>query len=164
MNEKTAKTSLNQVSELNKFIVETRGGFRIFDFGAGVDGVIDSFMEKNRIRYYPYDPFNRKEAVNNKSLKYLEKGGVQLITCSNVLNIIDDEHLEETINQLVEYTKLTTDGELWVSVYYNPKKGKYQKRNGYVQRNTPIHWYSHLFQKYGDVEQVKGFLKAVFDK
>jgi excinuclease ABC subunit A len=102
MNPKSAATSLNQVPALHKFIASLDVSF--FDFGAGKKGKIDEFYASRKAPKVAlfYDPFNRPEDENKKALEYLDQEGVDVLTCANVLNVLEDEYLERVISEIAE--------------------------------------------------------------
>lgn len=159
MNPATAKTSLNQVPALHKFVVSL--GLSVFDFGAGKKGKIDSFYASQQMPrvYLPYDPFNRDKQENIASWRYLEDHGVDVVTCANVLNVLDDSDLANCIYHLSHATRQTNKGMCFVSVYHKPSNPRNLRRNGYIQRNQPISEYIPFLKKEFDkVQNVGKFL------
>lgn len=145
MNPATAKTSLNQVPALHKFVASL--DLSVFDFGAGKQGKVDEFFFQKRIQYVPYDPFNRTKENNELSWGILEVQGVDIVTCANVLNVLDDSDLVNCIHQLRYATGHTRKGMCFVSVYHAPSKPRGLRRKGYVQRNEPLSEYAPLLKK-----------------
>lgn len=147
MNPATAITSLNQIPALHRFVASL--GLSVFDFGAGKKGKIDIFYQHQKTPrvYLPYDPFNRDPQENTNSWEYLEDNGVDVVTCSNVLNVLDDAALAKAVNLLRYATAETTKGICFVSVYHAPSKPRNLQRKGYVQRNQPISEYIPFLQK-----------------
>lgn len=154
MNPATAATSLNQVPALHKFIRSL--GLSVFDYGAGKKGKIDDFYSDLGVKYLPFDPYNREEKENAASWDYLEKEGVAIVACANVLNVLDDSSLLRCINQLGYATRETTKGICFISVYHNPRFPKNLQRKGYVQRNQPPRFYIPFLEKEFDNIQVFG--------
>lgn len=145
MNPATATTSLNQIPSLHKFVSTL--GFSVFDFGAGKKGKIDEFYHNLRLNYLPFDPFNRDKIENANSWKKLENDGVDIVTCANVLNVLDDSDLVNCVWNLASATRQTTKGLCFVSAYHAPNKPRNLQRKGYVQRNQPIREYIPFLEK-----------------
>lgn len=109
----SAGTSLNQVPALFKspvFHEAANSGnyYGIFDIGAGkynkaFDYILNHF---DGIQYMPFDPYNRpvweNEASEDLAQAALDMGFSLIVTCSNVLNVIDGE-LTDIIKQAAEY-------------------------------------------------------------
>lgn len=109
--------------------------------------------------YLPFDPFNRTKEENTKSWRYLEDEGVDVVTCANVLNVLDDADLDSCIFNLASATRQTNKGVCFVSVYHAPSKPRNLKRKGYVQRNQPIGEYvPHLKKSFDKVWNLSKFL------
>jgi hypothetical protein len=159
MNPASAKTSLNQVPALHKFTSSL--GLSVFDFGAGKKGKIDEFYASQHLPrvYLPFDPFNRDKEENTKSWKYLEDEGVDIVTCANVLNVLEDENLDPVIFNLAAATRQTFKGICFVSVYHNRRLPKNRKVGDHFQRNEPIGWYvPHLSRVFSSVDRLGQFL------
>jgi len=159
MNPKSAATSLNQVPSLHKFVATLN--LSLFDFGAGKKGKIDEFytyQQESRPVFF-YDPFNRSPEENKKSLESLDFEEVDVLTCANVLNVLEDEYLDRVIAELADLTKQTNKETCFVSVYHNPRLPKNRMVRGYFQRNEPIAWYVEKLQKRFDkVSKIGNFL------
>lgn len=152
MNPASAKTSLNQVPFLHKWIARSyqSRGKHVFDFGAGKEGKVDEFMKQKEFRYWPYDPFNRSPQTNNLSLAALP--ACDFIVCSNVLNVLEDEFLDSIINDLFWKTKQTKNRVCYVTVYHKSNLPKNRQVNGHFQRNEPLDWYkARLEEKFNMV-------------
>lgn len=145
MNPTTATTSLDQVSALHKFVSTL--GLSVFDYGAGKKGKIDDFYHNLRLEYLPVDPFHRQPSENEKSWDRLERYGVDIVTCSNVLNVLDDSALNTCINNLGYATRETNKGLCFISVYHAPRFPRNMPRKGYIQRNWPIREYIPFLEK-----------------
>jgi Zn-finger protein len=159
MNPKSAATSLNQVPALHKFIASLDVSF--FDFGAGKKGKIDEFYASRKAPKVAlfYDPFNRSEDENKKALEYLDQEGVDVLTCANVLNVLEDEYLERVISEIAELTRETHKGICFFSVYHNSRLPKNRDVRGHFQRNEPITWYVEKLKKEFDiVHKIGSFL------
>ena len=154
MNPASAKTSVNQIPFLHKWIARsyTGGDKFCFDFGAGKHGKVDQFMIDQKIAYAPYDPFNRLPLVNEHSMKVWQSGACDFVTCSNVLNVLEDEHLDTVLDTLVCLTNNTKMRVCYVTVYHKASLPKNRQVGNHFQRNEPLDWYKEkLEQKFDTV-------------
>ena len=119
----------------------------MFDFGAGKKGKIDDFFFERNIRYVPFDPFNRTPESNGFAWDFLERMGTDVVTCANVLNVLDDSELEQAIRSLRYATGHSLKGMCFVSVYHAPAKPRNLRRKGYIQRNQPLSEYTPFLKK-----------------
>lgn len=157
MNPASAKTSLNQVPALHKFTSSL--GLSVFDFGAGKKGKIDEFYWNLRMLYLPFDPFNRSKEENKESWMHLENEGTDIVTCANVLNVIENENLDSTLFNLAAATRQTFKGVCFVSVYHKTSLPKNRTVGDHFQRNEPIGWYvPHLKRVFSSVDRLGKFL------
>lgn len=162
MNAKSATTSINQVPSLHKRIVPARAGKWVFDFGAGKKGKVDEWMSEAGIFYFPYDPFNRTAWENGTALEAIIGRWCDYVLCANVLNVLEDEYLGQTIEKLANITHQTKDNVCFISVYHNSRLAKNRSVNGHFQRNEPIGWYlDHLTKHFSVITKIRGgFLKC----
>lgn len=159
MNPKSAITSINQVPSLHKFVAALE--VSIFDFGAGKEGKIDKFYQEKETLFAPHDPFNRSHDQNESSKMRLLCGGIEAVTCANVLNVIEDEHLDSVIENLHDCTLQTSCGVCFVSVYHNAGLPKNRHVKGHFQRNERIDWYiPHLLKRFHKVSRIGAFLRC----
>jgi hypothetical protein len=154
MNPASAKTSVNQVPALLTKIMRNTTLFppphftqpTIFDFGAGKEGKLDAFLKAKGIGYLPYDPFNRPNDTNIDSVANLDRA--KFVICCNVLNVIEDEHLDTVIAQLAKFTSKTQWGVCLLSVYHRASLPINRQVNGHFQRNQPLDWYMPKLNKW----------------
>ena len=151
MNPASAKTALNQVPFLHKWIARSyqSRGKHVFDFGAGKEGKVDEFMKQEGIGYWPYDPFNRSEKQNKSS--ELSLAGCDFVVCSNVLNVLEDRHLDHCISELLNATCLTKNRVCYVTVYHKASLPKNRIVGDHFQRNEPLDWYKAKLEEKFDV-------------
>lgn len=157
MNPHSAKTSVNQIPALHKFTSTL--GLSTFDFGAGKKGKIDDFYAAKPFRYIAYDPFNRSVSENSRAITEMYDDGTDIVTCANVLNVIEDEHLDNVLVNLYDFTFETDKQVCFVSVYHKAGLAKNRKVGNHFQRNEPIQWYiPHLKKYFGKVIRLGQFL------
>ena len=140
MNPASAKTSVNQIPRLHKEYVKMWGSTdNIFDFGAGKAGKVDQFMAEHSTQYHPYDPFNRDANTNARSLSNVSN--CFAVLCSNVINVLEDEALNVTIEQLVNLTEQVAANVCYITVYYRSNLPAGRIVGDHFQRNQPAKWY-----------------------
>jgi len=151
MNPASAKTSVNQVPFLHKWIARSyqSRGKHVFDFGAGKEGKVDEFMKQKEFGYWPYDPFNRSPQTNNLSLAALP--ACDFVLCSNVLNVLEDQYLETVIDELSAFAFATKARVCYVTVYHKSSLPKNRQVGDHFQRNEPLDWYKEKLEKKFDV-------------
>lgn len=91
----SANTSINssKLPAIYKMISDKLSpGMIGLDYGGGrFDNAIEALAESD-ITLYVYDPYNRSDSYNKKSISAITKnGGADFIVCSNVLNVIAEE-------------------------------------------------------------------------
>ncbi len=159
MNRFSAASSTGQLSALSKWHLTHNVELPVFDFGAGKEGLTDKAFKDSNVPYFPFDPFCRSEKSNQSSLNALNEGSCAYVLCSNVLNVIEDEHLDEVIKSIKNCADQTWLKCAWVSVYHKANLPINRHLRGYFQRNLPIEWYKHHLEKeFKNVEQYKKFL------
>ena len=159
MNSHSSKSSVNIIPSLFRWHLDSGNRLPVFDFGAGKKGKLDDACIAAETPYLPYDPFNRSEEENKLALTILNSKGCAYVASSNVLNIVEDEHLDDVISEIAEFAEKTWTNCAWISVFYKPQKAKNRKVRGYVQRNEPPDWYiPHLEKHFEKVEKFQNFL------
>jgi hypothetical protein len=159
MNPHSAKTSLNQVSALHKWLLAKDSKIPTFDFGAGKAGKVDQAFNDFLTSFFPYDPFCRSKEENKQATNALELGLVGHLTCANVLNVLEDGILQDTITCLATLTKCSWLKVCYVSVYYKSGLPANRIVGKHFQRNQPIDWYiPHLEKSFKKVDKVGKFL------
>lgn len=159
MNPCSAKTSLNQVSALHKWMLAKDNKIPVFDFGAGKKGKVDDAFYEACTPYFPYDPFCRSSRENSDSLDANIDKETGHVLCSNVLNVLEDNVLPIVINSLFLKTSRTWLKSAYISVYHKKSLPKNRKVGNHFQRNEPIEWYiPHLQKRFSSVEKVGKFL------
>ena len=142
MQEYTSKnTSQNQIPSVWKHINKEDENIKvILDYGCGKYNRFKELIESWDIAYYGYDPYNRTEQENEIALKCKP----DLITCCNVLNVIDND---KTLKGIL--THIASFGcSVIISVYEGNKSGKgnVSKKDCY-QRNQKSEEYIPLIKE-----------------
>jgi len=131
-----------------------------FDIGGGkFDTASNYLLHKKYVFNCIYDPYNRSDEENAKTLAYMIEYGADTATLSNVLNVIDSvEAIEEALN--LAYRALNKYGICYITCYKSKKKGKSKK--DCWQRGKPLDWYMPYVEKvFGNVTKKHGMLIAV---
>lgn len=111
-------------------------GFTVLDYGCGRDvSLARNIVESSGGTYIPYDPY---WAPNSEAKK------ANVIVCSNVLNVIDDD---EEVERIHNFIKNNSD-IYYISVYEGDKSGVGKKtKDDCYQRNQTIESYKHEDEK-----------------
>lgn len=122
----------------------------VLDYGCGkYTDHIARFVEDQGIRYVPFDPFNKSEEVNryaNEVVSDCISRGERLdIVCSNVLNVIAEDHIVQKIADLLMQIADLTGGSVYVTVYFDKRYSPGEIKPGQYQRHEPIENYLRFF-------------------
>ena len=121
----SANTSINSAKLPAIFrLVEFNPNTINLDYGGGKFDNATEYLEKNNVKNYIYDRFNRTPSWNREAVKAVRKaGGADTATLSNVLNVIkEDGSREEVLYNIKELLK--PNGTLYVTVYEGDKSGE----------------------------------------
>lgn len=87
---------INKLSKRdNKYVL--RNGTINLDYGSGKYDNITTELAKQGITNVSYDPYNRSEQHNKNVINFLSQHPADTVTCSNVLNIIENEEIRKSI-------------------------------------------------------------------
>ena len=137
----SANTSQNQLPCTHKVIDFTKIG-TLLDYGCGKYDTFKNLVESNGVTYFGYDKFNRTEAENIKALQCMP----DLITCNNVLNVIDSLGvIDSIIEEVASYKKPAI-----FCVYEGNRtnEGKPTKNGTCYQRNEKSSVYTERLEKH----------------
>ena len=146
----SASTSLNQIPSVWKYIDYESGNTKtILDYGCGKYNKFKELVESWGIAYYGFDPYNRTEKENELALNCTP----DLITCCNVLNVIDSDKVVESI--LGEIASFGCP--VIFSVYEGNKSGVGRvSRKDCYQRNCKASFFVPIIKKYFSEVRRKG--------
>lgn len=140
-------TSLNQIPKLAKFL-EITNETVLLDYGCGGYSKFQKLVEEKGGKFYGFDPFWKSEEENEIAMKC----NPTIVTCANVLNVIQEETIIDNIVRIVS----NFNCEVIFQVYEGNKTnmGSITKK-GY-QRNEKANCYMEYFTKYFDNVVKKG--------
>lgn len=168
----SAGTSLNQVPYLFKspaFHDLAKSGYYygVYDIGAGkynktLDYILDRFDD---LPYMPFDPYNRPE-WENKASQHLAEAVIEMnfpliVTCSNVLNVLDsDEAIKKVCEEAAYYA--SNDGVALFTVYRGSgTRGEATYTARGFQRNQDESFYiPFIRQAFGNILRKGRIIKA----
>lgn len=135
-----------------------RPGGMLLDYGCGkhVDH-IRSAVTGSGMAYLPYDPYNQPDEVNRSTVYMANLADQQKtpldVVCSNVLNVIDDDHTVRSIVHFITVLVEHTGGTAYFTVYEGDRSGV-GRRTGkdQYQRNQPLSYYTRFFDR-GRIER-----------
>ena len=136
----SANTSLNQIPKVWKYIEYDRID-TLLDYGCGRYDKFKEYVESQGVNYFGYDKYNRSEHENEIALAC----SPDIITCCNVLNVIDSlSEIEYIVARLSEYAC-----PVIFSIYEGNKSGigKVSKKDCF-QRNQRASLYIPLIEEY----------------
>ena len=160
----SANTSQNQIPALYKKALKNgmlQPLMRVYDYGCGKYlEQLQDFAIDNNFLIYGYDKYNQSVSHNlHVSLTRLPIANV--ITCCNVLNVLDNPALNEVLTELSMYAK-DFKIPVIISTYEGNKSGtgKQSKKDCY-QRNMRTKDYKQLLlQHFTHVEIKNGLIKC----
>lgn len=136
----SANTSLNQLPCTHKIVAQEKFS-TLLDYGCGKFDTFKQHVQSLGKKYFGYDKFNRSEEEN----KIAMQSTPDLITCNNVLNVIEsDEVVESIVKDLASYGVKTI-----ICVYEGNRsgEGKTTKKDCY-QRNQKAVEYTPVIEKH----------------
>ena len=114
----------------------------IMDYGCGKFNNAKDFVEGMGFKWLGYDKFNRSYGENIKFVDYLLGRAADIMVCSNVLNVIDNEEEIARIARII----CNYSNHYFVTVYEGDKSGKGRvTKNDCYQRNESIKEYLKYF-------------------
>lgn len=153
----SAGTSLNQVSRpFTKYqsTVGFRPGSYILDYGGGKYDAAVQFMKQFRCTVKVYDPYNRTEGHNRAVLTYSAKHTPDYIVCANVLNVIKEKDIIESVIRNIK--RISGKNTLCIfSVYEGNGTGHGAKTTKGWQRNQKTEAYIPYIKKYFSHVEIK---------
>lgn len=144
----SAGTSQKQLPALHKYL--DRFTFHtLLDYGCGKYDVFKRYVESLGKTYFGYDKYNQPEHVNDQALSCKP----DLITCANVLNVIDND---DTLNEIIAHIASYGVPAIF-SVYEGDRSGvgKVTKKDCY-QRNQRASFYTTYLEKHFACVERKG--------
>ena len=83
--------------------------------------MIENFLKEKNINYFPFDTYNLPAEQNRKSFnsKFLSK----IFICSNVLNVIEEDNIVQTIIYRILQDTKTFGGSYFFKIYEGDKSG-----------------------------------------
>jgi hypothetical protein len=146
----SSATSINSTKLPAVFRRATITAPAVLDYGCGryTDHIKASLPDTD---YLPYDPFNQPDDVNRESynamLHYIKTGNKVDVTCSNVLNVIDDDDTIKQIAGVIEWIVSRSGGTGYVTVYEGNRSGTGRQTGpDQYQRNEPLRNYLRFFR------------------
>lgn len=132
----SAVTSINSTKLPAVFsMVNFEPGTVNLDYGGGRYDNVAEYLKQYDVVNLVYDPFNREKAHNKQVLDVVKQnGGADTITCSNVLNVIEEPEIRQSVIKNCRRC-LKSGGTAYFTVYEgdgtgsgksNDKKHSYQ--------------------------------------
>jgi hypothetical protein len=131
----SAKTSVKQIPALHKEVASMLYG-DVLDYGGGKYETAKEWVETNTTsKLFVYDPYNRSEEHNNKSLECK----TNIVLCANVLNVIKEK---ESRLAMLKHIKALVRGRcnIYFSVYKAIRNKKYVETSEFVGQPSNKGW------------------------
>ena len=131
------------------------------DLGGGKFDNATEFLKGKGVENLIFDPFNRDAEWNKRIAEQVQAGGVDSVTCNNVLNVIDNEASRE--NVILQASKaIKPEGIAYFYIYEGDKSGiGKDKGQGRWQNNMTTRQYIPEISKYfGDVKRRGQLIEA----
>jgi len=149
------KTSINadKLPALFKMVKFAPNSLNL-DYGGGKFDNVTDFLAEQNVENLVYDPYNRS-AEHNKSVlaKVRSNGGADTITCSNVLNVVKEPEVRQSI--LTNIKKLLKpNGTVYITVYEGLKdKPEGPTKSGYQLNRKTEDYLDEIRQVFPDAER-----------
>lgn len=153
----SAKTSIKQVPALFNNPNVTFGKTNV-DIGGGKYDLATQQLARNGTTNYVFDPFNRSEDENARTLDFVKtSGGADTATCANVLNVIAEKGARD--NVILEMAKaIKKDGTAYFMVYEGDGSGVGRETSSGWQNNRKTADYYDEIKQYFNKVSRKGKL------
>jgi len=153
----SARTSLKQVAAAFRKIDFQLGTLNL-DLGGGRFDEATKYLAERGVDNLIFDPFNRDAAHNTAVFEAVRSGGVDTVTCNNVLNVIQEP--EARSNVILQAAKALKPGwTAYFSVYEGDGSGRgRQSQADAWQENRKTADYLPEIEEHFDDVTVKGKL------
>ena len=119
---RSGNTSLRQVAAGFRKVNFQPGTVNL-DLGGGKFDEATKFLEGKGVKNLVFDPVNRSDSHNRAIFDAVKNGGVDTVTCNNVLNVIHEADARD--NVILQAAKaLKPDGTAYFTVYEGDGSGK----------------------------------------
>ena len=119
---RSGNTSLRQVAAGFRKVNFQPGTVNL-DLGGGKFDDATKFLEEKGVKNLVFDPVNRSNSHNRAIFDAVRNGGVDTVTCNNVLNVIQEAEARD--NVILQAAKaLKPDGTAYFTVYEGDRSGK----------------------------------------
>ena len=149
------KTSINadKLPALFKMVKFAPNSLNL-DYGGGKFDNVTEFLAEQNVENLVYDPYNRS-AEHNKSVlaKVRSNGGADTITCSNVLNVVKEPEVRQSI--LANIKKLLKpNGTVYITVYEGSgNNAEGPTKSGYQLNRKTENYLDEIRQVFPDAER-----------
>lgn len=124
------------------------------DYGGGRFDNVTEFLAEKDVENLVYDPYNRS-AEHNKSVlaKVRSNGGADTITCSNVLNVVKEPEVRQSILNNIKKL-LKPNGTVYITVYEGLKdKPEGPTKSGYQLNRKTEDYLDEIRKVFPDAER-----------
>lgn len=148
----SAKTSIATLNRIYKLLpeMEYEENSIILDYGCGKYNKNRDCAIQNNFTWLGYDPYNRSEEENNRTLQFVKTVSPDIIVCSNVLNVIkEDSAIMNVLNQI--YNCAADDTDIYITIYEGNKSDIGVETSKGYQRNSKLIKYKNYICEWFDI-------------
>lgn len=157
----SAGTSIPQTAGTIKGKINWRPGTVNVDIGGGRFDKATNFLKEKGVENLVFDPFNRNAKHNKAVAERVRDEKVDTVTCTNVLNVIDNEGARA--NVILQAAKaLKEGGTAYFSVYEGDKSGvgRQTKKDSWQNNRRTKDYVPEIEQYFEDVTLKNGVITA----
>jgi len=147
----SGNTSLRQVAAGFRKI-EFRPGTVNLDLGGGKFDEATKFLAEKGVTNLVFDPVNRNAEHNRRIFEEVKNGGVDTVTCNNVLNVIAEPAARD--NVILQAAKaLKPDGTAYFTVYEGDGSGagRQSQADAWQENRKTADYLEEVKKHFGDV-------------
>ena len=120
------KTSRPQVPGLHQALIKRKmlpRRSKVLDLGGGRYDLALRFLRKHGVVARIFDPFNRRAPYNEATIRWVDKAGVDVVLCANVLNVIAERGARQQVIKAAR-SALKDGGVAYFSTYEGNGTGR----------------------------------------
>lgn len=125
------------------------------DYGGGRFDTATRMLANKGVTNLIYDPYNRSKDHNEKVIETIEQnGGADTATCSNVLNVIEEENVRRVVLQNIKKLLKPHEGVAYITVYEGNGSGEgAETKAGYQQNKKTAEYVSEVEAVFGNAQR-----------
>jgi hypothetical protein len=131
------------------------------DLGGGMHDNTVAHMEKIGVEHVVYDPFNRSDDYNERSVRKIRDGKADTVTINNTLNVVKESELRHQLLLEAE-NALKPGGKLYIQIYEGDKSGigRHTKGDIWQENRKATDFLTEIQAVFPDAEVKYGLISA----